>query len=331
MELSLWAWIGFCGFLMGMLALDLGVFHRKSHVVSFREAITWSVVWISLALGFCWLLYLKSGPSTAMEFLTGYVIEKALSIDNVFVFAMLFAAMKVPRYCEHKVLFWGVFGALAMRVIMIMAGVALIQRFHWLVHLFGAILVIAAWRMLKGPDVSKTPGDHWIVRVARRVFPVTKDFHGDRFFVRQEGKLWATPLLLVLIFVEWSDLVFAVDSIPAILAVSKDPFIVFTSNAFAILGLRSLYFALSGLMDKFCYLKYGLAGVLGFVGVKMMLVDVAPIPVAASLCIVLTIASVSIVASLLRKPSPSPETDLSQSATEDSGESDKPNLVANGC
>ena len=311
MELSLWAWIGFCCFLLGMLALDLGVFHRKSHVVSFREAIAWSVVWIALAMGFAWLLLLNSGSATAMEFLTGYIIEKSLSIDNVFVFAMLFAAMKVPRYCEHKVLFWGVFGALAMRVIMIVAGVALIQRFHWLVHLFGAFLVIAAWRMMKGPDATREHGDHWVIRTARRFIPVTDDFHGDRFFVRVDGKLWATPLLLVLFFVEWSDLVFAVDSIPAVLAVSKDPFIVFTSNAFAILGLRSLYFALSGLMDKFCYLKYGLAGVLGFVGVKMMLVDIAPIPIAVSLVIVLTIAATSILASLLRKPDSVRESEVS--------------------
>ncbi len=302
MELSLWAWIGFCSFLIAMLAMDLGIFHRKAHVVSFKEAIGWSVVWIGLAMGFAWLLLVQSGPKPAMEFLTGYVIEKALSVDNVFVFAMLFTAFRVPRYCEHKVLFWGVFGALVMRVIMIFAGVALIQRFHWLVHVFGGILLLAAWRMLRGSATASVSEDHWVLRMARRVLPVTDSFHGDRFFVRIDGKLWVTPLLLVLIFVEWSDLVFAVDSIPAILAVSKDPFIVFTSNAFAILGLRSLYFALSGLMDRFVYLKYGLAGVLGFVGVKMMIVDVAPIPVPVSLCVVLSIAGLSIVASLMKRP-----------------------------
>lgn len=301
MELSLWAWAGFCSFLLAMLALDLGVFHRKAHVVSFREAIGWSVIWIALAMSFAWLLLIRSGPKPAMEFLTGYVIEKSLSVDNVFVFAMLFSAFRVPRYCEHKVLFWGVFGALVMRVIMIFAGVALIQRFHWLVHVFGGILLIAAWKMLRGTTTTSVSEDHWILRMARRVLPVTESFHEDRFLVRIDGRRWVTPLLLVLIFVEWSDLVFAVDSIPAILAVSKDPFIVFTSNAFAILGLRSLYFALSGLMDKFVYLKYGLAGVLGFVGVKMMLADVAPIPVAASLCIVMSIAGISIIASLLRR------------------------------
>jgi tellurite resistance protein TerC len=305
MELSLWAWIGFCSFLAGMLALDLGVFHRKAHVVTFREAMVWSLVWISLALGFSWLLLLRSGPQPAMEFLTGYVIEKSLSVDNVFVFAMIFSAMKVPRYCEHKVLFWGVFGALTMRVIMIVAGVALIERFHWLVHLFGAFLLIAAWRMIKGPNLSRPLAEHWVVRSSQRLFRVTDEFHEDRFFIRRDGKLWATPLLLVLIFVEWSDLVFAVDSIPAILSISKDPFIVFTSNAFAILGLRSLYFALSGLMEKFCYLKYGLAGVLGFVGVKMMLLDIAPIPISVSLMVVASIAMLSIVASLLRR-SPEP-------------------------
>lgn len=304
MEFSPWTWIGFISFLAGMLALDLGVFHRQAHVVRFREAITWSIVWIALALGFAWLLFLKSGSRPAMEFLTGYVIEKALSIDNVFVFAMLFTAMKVPRHCEHKVLFWGVFGALAMRVIMIVAGVAMIQRFHWLVHVFGGILLIAAWKMLKGPDMSKEPGDHWLVRLSRRLIPVTNEYEDDRFFVRQNGQWAATPLLLVLILVEWSDLVFAVDSIPAIMAVSRDPFIVFTSNAFAILGLRSLYFALSGLMEKFVYLKYGLAGVLGFVGVKMMLIDVAPIPIAVSLLVVASMAAASILASLLFPPMP---------------------------
>ncbi len=304
MELSLWAWIGFCCFLVGMLALDLGVFHRKAHAVTFREAIAWSLVWISLALGFSWLLLVRSGSQPAMEFLTGYVIEKSLSVDNVFVFALIFAAMKVPKHCEHKVLFWGVFGALTMRVIMIFAGVALIERFHWLVHLFGAFLLIAAWRMIKGPDLSKPLAEHWVVRSCQRWFRVTDEFHEDRFVIRRDGKLWATPLLLVLIFVEWSDLVFAVDSIPAILAISKDPFIVFTSNAFAILGLRSLYFALSGLMEKFRFLKYGLAGVLGFVGVKMMIIDIAPIPVFASLSVVASIALLSIVASLL---SPAPE------------------------
>ena len=288
MELSLWAWIGFCSFLAGMLALDLGVFHRKAHVVTFREAMVWSLVWISLALGFSWLLLLRSGPQPAMEFLTGYVIEKSLSVDNVFVFAMIFSAMKVPRYCEHKVLFWGVFGALTMRVILIVAGVALIERFHWLVHLFGAFLLIAAWRMIKGPNLSRPLAEHWVVRSSQRLFRVTDEFHEDRFFIRRDGKLWATPLLLVLI-----------------LSISKDPFIVFTSNAFAILGLRSLYFALSGLMEKFCYLKYGLAGVLGFVGVKMMLLDIAPIPISVSLMVVASIAMLSIVASLLRR-SPEP-------------------------
>ena len=189
-----------------------------------------------------------------------------------------------------------------MRVVMIVAGVAMIQRFHWLVHVFGGILLIAAWRMLKGPDTSKEPGDHWLVKLSRRLIPVTNEYQEDRFFVKQNGKWSATPLLLVLILVEWSDLVFAVDSIPAIMAVSRDPFIVFTSNAFAILGLRSLYFALSGLMEKFVYLKYGLAGVLGFVGVKMMLIDVAPIPISISLLIVAGMATASIVASLVFAP-----------------------------
>jgi tellurite resistance protein TerC len=302
MELTFWAWTGFCAFLAGMLALDLGVFHRKAHVVSFKEAITWSLVWVALALSFCGLLLAKSGPRPAMEFLTGYFIEKSLSIDNVFVFAMLFTAMRVPRHCEHKVLFWGVCGALAMRVVMIVAGVSLIREFHWLIYVFGAFLLIAAFRMAQGAAETQSHHDHWVLRVCRRFLNVTEDFRGDRFFVRENGKLLVTPLLLVLVFVEWSDLVFALDSIPAILAVSADPFIVFTSNAFAILGLRSLYFALSGLMDKFCYLKYGLAGVLAFVGVKMMLVDIAPISISVSLPIIATIGLASIILSIGRQP-----------------------------
>jgi tellurite resistance protein TerC len=227
------------------------------------------------------------------------VIEKSLSVDNVFVFAMVFAAMRVPRHCEHKVLFWGVFGALAMRIVMIFAGTALLDRFHWLIHIFGALLLIGAVKMLRGVNRQISPDQTLVVRLCRRLFPVTKDYQEDRFFVRENGRLSATPLLVVLAFVEWSDLVFAVDSIPAVLAVSRDPFIVFTSNAFAILGLRSLYFALAGLMDRFQYLHYGLAGILGFVGIKMLIMDFWPIPTVVSLGVVAGIATGSIVISLL--------------------------------
>ncbi len=301
-----WAWVGFLLFLAAMLALDLGVFHRRAHVVKFREAAVWSLIWIGLAMLFAGLLQVFAGTRTAFEFLTGYVIEKSLSVDNVFVFAMVFASMRVPRECEHKVLFWGVFGALAMRVVMIFAGTALLERFHWLIEVFGVLLLIGAVKMLRGISWQMSADETLVVRLCRKLFPVTKDYRGARFFVRENGRLSATPLLLVLAFVEWSDLVFAVDSIPAVLAVSRDPFIVFTSNAFAILGLRSLYFALAGMLDRFHYLHYGLAAILGFVGIKMLLMDIWPIPIGVSLGVVAGIALGSMGVSLLIPMQPRP-------------------------
>ena len=298
MEVTAWGWIGFNVFILVMLALDLGVFHRRSHIVSFKEAITWSGVWIALAMLFCGGLYVWGGRQLSLEFLTGYLIEKSLSVDNVFVFAVLFASMRVPKHCEHKILFWGVFGALLMRAAMIFAGVALIQRFHWLIYVFGAFLIFTGIRLIRPRPGVVDPQSHWVVRVMRRLFRVTPDYVDDRFLVRRDGVLWATPLLLVLILVETTDLIFAVDSIPAILAVSKNTFIVYTSNVFAMLGLRSLYFALSGMMDKFSYLKYGLAGILVFVGGKMTLVDIAPIPITLSLTIVASILALSVGGSL---------------------------------
>ena len=297
-----WIWVAFTVFLGAMLALDLGVFHRQARVMRFREAFTWSIIWIGLAFLFAGLLQFFAGPRIALEFLTGYLIEKSLSIDNVFVFAMVFASMRVPRDCEHKVLFWGVFGALAMRVGMIFAGTALLDRFHWLIEVFGVLLLIGAVKMLRGLSRQMSPDETLIMKFCRRLFPITKEYHGERFFVRENGRLAATPLLLVLAFVEWSDLVFAVDSIPAVLAVSRDPLIVFTSNAFAILGLRSLYFALSGLLERFHYLHYGLAAILAVVGLKMLLMNVWPVPIAVSLFIIAGIVSVTIIASLLRSP-----------------------------
>lgn len=308
MELSSLAWLGFGTFLIGMLALDLGVFHRKSHIVGFREAMMWTLVWVALAFLFAFGLRVISGPTAALEFLTAWTIEKSLSIDNVFVFALIFSAMKVPRHCEHKVLFWGVFGALVMRVIMIFAGVSLINRFHWLIYVFGVILIIAAIRMLKSGKEELRPDDFYVVKLFRKVVPMTDTFRDDRFMVVEDGRRLATPLLMVLLFVEWSDLVFAVDSIPAIIAISRDPFIVFTSNAFAILGLRSLYFALAGLMDRFKYLQTGLAAILGFVGTKMLLIDLFHVPVVLSLTIILLIAGTSVVLSLLKTaPETAPE------------------------
>ena len=294
METTVWAWIGFNVFILAMLALDLGVFHRHSHVVKLNEALIWSGVWVLLAMAFAVGLWQWSDPRRSLEFITGYLIEKSLSVDNVFVFAVLFASMRVPKHCEHKILFWGVFGALLMRAGMIFAGVALIERFHWLIYLFGAFLIFTGIRLLRPRPGVVDANSHWVVRLFRSMFRVTPDYVDDRFIVHREGRRWATPLLLVLVLVEVTDLIFAVDSIPAILAVSKDSFVVYTSNVFAMLGLRSLYFALSGMMDKFSHLKYGLAAVLVFVGFKMLVVDVAPIPISLSLFVVASILGTSV-------------------------------------
>jgi tellurite resistance protein TerC len=295
-----------------MLALDLGLFHRQARVVSLRESLIWSGVWVLMALIFAGVVRQVAGTDVAMDFLTGYLIEKSLSIDNVFVFALIFAAMKVPRACEHKVLFWGVFGALVMRFLMIYAGVALLERFHWLLYVFGAVLIYSAVKMVRDAERELKPDEYRIVRLFRRLVPSTSDYRESRFWVREGGRWIATPLLLVLIFVEWSDVVFAVDSIPAILAVTRDPFIVFSANAMAILGLRSLYFALAGLMERFRYLHYGLAGILGFVGLKMFLMDVYPIPGVYSLMVILTLLTVSVLLSWLR-PAARPHSLLQQS------------------
>ncbi len=300
MDMPLWGWVSFNAFVLAMLALDLGVFHRQAHLVKLAEALTWSAIWIALAMAFNVGVYYWAGPKHALEFLTGYLIEKSLSVDNLFVFAMLFAAFRVPADCKHKILFWGVFGALLMRAAMIFAGVTLIERFHWLVYVFGGFLVLTGLKMLVSRAEPADPQNSLLIRICRRLFRITKDYHEDRFIVRQAGQLSVTPLLLVLVLVEGTDLIFAVDSIPAVLAVSSDPFIVFTSNVFAMLGLRALYFALAGIMDLFRYLKYGLAAILAFVGTKMLLVDVAPIPIAASLAIVVGILATSIIASLWR-------------------------------
>nr|WP_218280327.1 TerC/Alx family metal homeostasis membrane protein [Verrucomicrobium spinosum] len=247
-------WFIFSVFVLGMLALDLGVFHRKAHVVKVREALTWTAIWVALALLFSLGIamgYVGAYPEglqqqASLEFLSGYVLEKSLSVDNVFVFALLFAYFKVPQLYQHRVLFWGILGALVMRAVFIFAGVALIERFHWILYIFGVILIVSGVKMWMSKDVEIDPATNPVLRLTRRLLPVSETMHGQDFFVRQGGKLMVTPLFVVLIFVEWSDLVFAVDSIPAVLAVSRDPFIVFTSNVFAILGLRSLYFALSG-------------------------------------------------------------------------------------
>jgi tellurite resistance protein TerC len=294
-------WIGFNIFVLCMLALDLGVFHRKAHIVSFRESIAWTCVWVVLALIFNLGVWHSYGSEKAIEFFTGYLIEKSLSVDNVFVFALLFSYFAVPPLYQHKVLFWGVIGALVMRALMIAAGAGLISRFAWIIYLFGAFLIATGIKMIVKRSEAIHPERNPIVRLFKRLMPVTNCYQNGSFFVHENGVVTATLLFVVLLLVEFTDLIFAVDSIPAIFAVTTDPFVVYTSNVFAILGLRSLYFALAGVMNKFHYLKIGLGGVLTFVGIKMLLAH-SPykIDTLVSLGVVIVILATSIIASLLR-------------------------------
>jgi len=299
MEANLFVWAGFLLFVLLMLALDLGVFHRKSHEVKIREALIWSAVWISIALLFNVGVYFFMGQEKAIEFLTGYVIEKSLSVDNLFVFIMVFSYFNVDTKYQHKVLFWGIIGALVMRAIFIFAGVALIQQFHWIIYIFGAFLIFTGIKMLVQKNEKVEPDKNPLVRLFKRFFPVTDTMHGDSFFVKINAKTVATPLFIVLLIIEFTDLIFAVDSIPAILAISNDTFIIFTSNVFAILGLRALYFALAGISKLFYYLKYGLSAILVFVGVKMVIAGFFKIPVMYSLLIIISILTLSILASFV--------------------------------
>ena len=295
----LFLWVAFNVFVLGMLALDLAVFHRKAHAVSLREALIWSIVWIALALVFNSGIYYFWGPEKALEFLTGYLIEKSLSVDNLFVFLVIFSYFDVPVMYQHRVLFWGILGALVMRAIFIATGAALLNAFHWMIYVFGGFLIITGIKLLLTGDHKLEPEKNPAVRLLRRIMHVTNEYHGQRFFVRKDRRLWATPLLLVLVVVETTDVIFAVDSIPAIFAITMDPFIVYTSNVFAILGLRALFFLLAGIMDMFRYLKVGLSFVLCFVGVKMMIVDLYKIPIGVSLGLVTGILALSILASLI--------------------------------
>ena len=279
-------WIFFNVFVLAMLALDLGVFHKKSHEVSVREALTWTVVWITLAMCFNLFVFYYFDKEKALEFFTGYIIEKSLSVDNIFVIILIFSYFQVPSAYQHKVLFWGILGALVMRVTFIPTGVELIHRFHWLIYIFGGFLIYTGIKMLTSGDVKIDPEKNPLVKLARRVMPITPSFEKDRFFVKRNGSTWATPLFLVVILIETTDLIFAVDSIPAILAISDDSFIVYTSNVFAILGLRSLYFALAGIEKYFKYLKYGLSAILVFVGVKMCITDFFKIPTEISIVVI---------------------------------------------
>lgn len=304
MGASLFFWIGFHVFIFLMLALDLGIFNRKEHKVPVKEAVIWSAIWISLALLFALLIYLDPdfGKTRALEFITGYVIEYSLSVDNIFVFILIFSYFAVKDQYQHKILFWGILGALIMRGIFILTGVALINKFHWIVLIFGAFLVFTGLRMLTNNEMTVDPEKNTVVRFFRKILPVSDQLHGGKLFVRLNRKTYATPLFIVLLIIESSDLIFAVDSIPAILAISKDIFIVYTSNIFAILGLRSLYFAIAGIMGYFRYLKIGLAFVLTFVGLKMLASFFSiEIPIVLSLVIIVSLLLVSVLASVVIK------------------------------
>jgi len=295
-------WVGFTVFVLAMLALDLGVFHRRAHAVHVREALLWTLVWISLAMIFNVGVYFWFGSERALEFLTGYVIEKALSVDNIFVFLVIFSYFAVPAALQHRVLFWGILGALVMRAIFIFLGAALLQQFHWVMYVFGAFLLFTGVKLLLQRGSEVHPERNPLFQLFRRMVPSVSDYRGSHFTVVEAGKRYATPLLLVLVAIEATDLVFAVDSIPAVFAITRDPFIVYTSNIFAILGLRALYFALAGVMGRFHYLRVGLALVLAFVGAKMMLTDLYKIPIVASLAVVAALLAGSVVASLIRPP-----------------------------
>lgn len=292
-------WAGFTVFILAMLALDLGVFHRKEHRLGIREALMWSVVWIGLALVFNVGVYFWFGPERALEFLTGYLIEKALSVDNLFVFLVLFSYFAVPAQLQHRVLFWGILGALIMRAVFIMAGAALIQSFHWVIYIFGAFLVYTGFKLLASRESEIHPERNPAIRIFRRLVPCVPEYRGARFVVKEAGRRYATPLLLVLVAIEATDIVFAVDSIPAIFAITTDPFIVFTSNIFAILGLRALYFLLAGMIGRFRYLKVGLGLVLAYVGVKMLLSGWIHVPIGLSLGVIAGLLGISVAVSLL--------------------------------
>ena len=299
MLLDVLPWLLFLAFVAGMLALDLGVFHRHAHAVSRKEAAIWSTVWIGLAILFNVGVYLVMGTEAGLEWTTGYLIEKSLSVDNVFVFLLIFSTFAVPAQYQHRVLFWGILGALVMRAVLILVGAALLSTFHVIIYLFGAFLIVTGLRFLRHTETAPSLEENRLVRLAKRFFPTTEGYEGQKFFTRRNGVVFMTPLFLVLLLVESTDLVFAVDSIPAIFAVTDDPFIVFTSNIFAILGLRALYFVLSGYLADLRYLKPALAAVLVFVGAKMLLIDIYKIPSLVSLAVIVAILGVAMTASLI--------------------------------
>lgn len=293
-------WILFNIFILLMLALDLGVFQRKTHIIRVKEALIWSAVWIILSLLFNMFIYFDMGEQKAIEYFTGYLIERSLSIDNIFVFVLLFSYFKVPPEYQHKVLFWGVIGALILRASLIGVGVVLIHQFSWIIYIFGGFLVFTGFRMAMQDDGHIDPEKNIVIRLYKKFFPVTTEYDNGNFFVTKKNKKYATPLFVVLIATEFTDLVFAFDSIPAIFAITSDPFIIYTSNIFAILGLRAMYFALAGIMDKFHYLKIGLSMILIFIGFKMLIIDIYKIPIGYSLGVIAIILTASVVLSLAK-------------------------------
>ena len=294
----------FNAFVLGMLVLDLGVVHRRKHAIKFKEAMAWSAVWIGLALVFATLVAYQRGAGTALQFLTGYIIEESLSVDNLFVFLLIFSYFAVPTRLQHGVLFWGVLGAMVLRATFIVAGVALLDRFEAVIYLFGAILIFSGVKMALEKESKIDPNQNPVLKLFRKLMPVTTEFEGSKFLVRRDGRTFATPLLLVLLVVETTDLIFAVDSIPAVLAITRDRFIVYTSNVFAILGLRAMFFALKGAMDLFHHLHYGLSVILVFVGAKMLLGHFFEIPIGIALGVVASILTLSVVASLIWPKAP---------------------------
>jgi tellurite resistance protein TerC len=298
---ELWLYVPFGVIVLLMLAIDLGVFNRKAHEVGLKEAILWSIVWTVVALIFNAGVFVYAGTTKGLEFFTGYVIERALSFDNLFVFVLIFSYFGVPARYHHRALFWGVVGALITRALFIAAGAALITRFEWILYLFGALLIYSGWKMLREKDFEVAPEKNIFIRAARKLFPVAEGFESGTFFLRQDRMLYVTPLFLVLVTVETTDIIFAVDSIPAVFGVTQDPFIVFTSNIFAILGLRASYFVLSGVMETFYYLSHGLSVVLIFIGAKMLLADVVHISIGISLAIVVGVLIVAVLASLVKQ------------------------------
>jgi len=293
-------WIAFNIFVITMLVLDLGVFHRKSHIIKFRESLVWCAIWISLALLFNLGIYIWAGYKTAIEFLTGYLIELSLSVDNLFVFLLIFSYFRVPSKYQHRVLFWGILGAVIMRAIFIAAGITLIQKFHWIIYIFGGFLIFSGIKLALEKDKEIHPEKNPVLKLFRRFMPVLRKYRGGDFFLKKNKRYYATPLFIVLLVVETTDVMFALDSIPAVIAITKDPFVVYTSNVFAILGLRAIFFALSGIMQLFHYLHYGLSFILVFVGVKMLASKFIEIPAEIALGVIVAVLSISVVASIIK-------------------------------